>query len=261
MPFCELSDGARIWYEEAGNRSAPPLVFSNSLGTNLAMWDAQVDEAETSFRVIRYDQRGHGRSPVPADAFSMERLGQDVVELLDFLKIDKTDFCGLSMGGMTGIVLARDHPARFGKLALCNTSAHMPPADLWNARIKAVTDNGMEALVDGITERWFTAAFRRDRPDEVERIAEQIRATEPAGYAGCCAAIRDMDLRPTLSAIEADVLILIGDSDPSTPPQDGELIADNIAGARKEIVHAAHLSAVEAPAEFNRAVFSYLRGN
>ncbi|WP_026379675.1 3-oxoadipate enol-lactonase [Afifella pfennigii] len=259
MPYCETSDGERIWWESEGPPDAPPLLFSNSLGTNLAMWDGQVDEAAESYRVIRYDQRGHGRSAAPAGEYTLERLGRDVIELLDALGIVTTRFCGLSMGGMTGIWLLIHHPERFERAALCNTAAHMPPPEMWNERIRAVTEKGMGALVAGVTERWFTPAFRKENPQEVERIAAQIRATEPAGYAGCCAAIRDMDQRAALSRISKPSLVLIGDCDPATTPEQGELLLDNIAGAKKAVLHAAHLSNVEQPQRFNAAVLAFLR--
>jgi len=259
MPYCETSDGEKIWWEAEGSPDNPPLVFSNSLGTNLAMWDGQIDEAAKNFRVIRYDQRGHGRSSAPSGEYTLERLGRDAIELFDCLGIIKTRFCGLSMGGMTAMWLLINYPGRIERAALCNTSAHMPPAEMWNERIRNCTENGMGSMVAGVTERWFTAAFRNDEPEEVERIASQIRATQARGYAGCCAAIRDMDLRSDLKGIGAPVLVVIGDSDPATPPEQGELIADNIPEAKKEVLHAAHLSNVEDPSGFNAAILGFLR--
>ena len=166
MAEFSASDGVTIHYEVEGTQYGPPLVFSNSLGTNLHMWDGQVGEAtELGFRVIRYDQRGHGQSAAPKENYSLARLADDLAELLNTLRIEKTAFCGLSMGGMTGIHLGKRHPPRFTRLALCNTAAFMAPREMWDARIKAVTEGGMEAVVDAVVERWFTPSFRQENPE------------------------------------------------------------------------------------------------
>ena len=255
------SDGVRIHYEIEGREDGPPLLFSNSLGTNLHMWDVQaLVAAGLGFRAIRYDQRGHGASEAPDGDYAMERLGRDVLELLDALKIDRAMFCGLSMGGMTGIWLAMHHPRRFSRLALCNTAVWMPPRDLWDGRIRSVLGGGMEAVVEGVVERWFTPAFRASSTTEVARVREMILATDPHGYVGCCAAIRDMDLRDRLGLIEAPALVLIGAHDPATPPERGQYIVERIPGARKAMIDSAHLSNVEKPADFNRIVLGFLAG-
>lgn len=261
MAELKTSDGAKIHYEIEGTSFGPPLVFSNSLGTNLHMWDGQVAEAlRLGFRVIRYDQRGHGKSDAPKGNYSLARLANDVVDLLDALKIDKTAFCGLSMGGFTGMHLAKRHPPRFTRVALCNTAAWMPPADLWDGRIKSVMEGGMEAVVQAVVERWFTPAFRSENPSEVNRIRAQILSTPPAGYAGCCAAIRDMDERDKLGLIEAPALVVIGAHDPATTPEKGDYIAKRIPGVHKAVLDTAHLSNVERPDEFNRVVLGFLAG-
>jgi 3-oxoadipate enol-lactonase len=261
MAGFSASDGAKIHYEIEGFEYAPPLVFSNSLGTNLHMWDGQAAEAlGLGFRVIRYDQRGHGKSEAPKGSYTLARLADDVAELLDMLRIDRTAFCGLSMGGMTGMHLAKKHPPRFTRLALCNTAAWMPPRDLWEGRIRSVTDGGMEAVVDTVVERWFTPAFRQANPSEVKRIRAQILSTPSAGYIGCCAAIRDMDERDHFGLIEVPTLVLIGAHDPATPPEKGDYIAERIPGAKKHVLDTAHLSNVERPADFNRVVLGFLAG-
>jgi 3-oxoadipate enol-lactonase len=261
MPEITTGDNVRIHYENEGRDDGPPLVFANSLGTNLGMWDAQAAEAAgLGFRVIRYDQRGHGRSDAPAGEYTLERLGADVIDLLDALDIDKTAYCGLSMGGMTGLWLAMNHPRRFSRLALANCAVHMPPRELWDGRITAVTQSGMQAVVDGIVERWFTKAFRESERDEVERVRRMILATDPIGYAGCCAAIRDMDLRDRLGTIESPCLIVIGAHDPATTPAAGQYIVERIPGALKVVLDSAHLSNVERRDDFNRAVLRFLAG-
>lgn len=261
MPNVTTSDGVAINYEAEGREDGTPLVFSNSLGTNLHMWDGQVEAATgLGFRVIRYDQRGHGKSDAPSGDYMLERLGADVIDLLDALKIEQAAWCGLSMGGMTGIWLALNHPRRFTRMAQCNTAVWLPPRDLWDERISAVSAKGMEAVSDGVVERWFTPSFRQDQSTEVNRIRAMILATRSTGYAGCCAAIRDMDMRDFLGTIEAPTLVVIGDQDPATTPERGEYIVQHIPGAQKVVLQAAHLSNVEHPEAFNRAVLRFLTG-
>ncbi len=254
-------DGVVIHYELEGREDGPPLLFSNSLGTNLSLWDNQATEAAgLGFRVIRYDQRGHGSSGAPEGGYKLERLAQDVLDLLDGLDLPRTAFCGLSMGAMTGIWLAMHHPRRFTRLALCNAAVWMPPSELWDTRIKDATEGGMEAIVDAVVERWFSKQFRDSHPDEVERIRAMILSIDPKGYAGCCAAIRDMDLRDRLGLIEAPTLVVIGAHDPATPPERGQYIVERIPGAQKAVLDAAHLSNIEAASEFNRIVLGFLAG-
>jgi 3-oxoadipate enol-lactonase len=261
MAELKTSDGTAIHYEIEGRADGPLLVFSNSLGTNLHMWDGQMAEATgLGFRVVRYDQRGHGKSAVPAGPYKLDRLAQDVIDLLDALKIEKAAYCGLSLGGMTGMHLGKRQSRRFSRIALCNTAAFMPPKDMWDARIKSVTDGGMESVVDAVVERWFTLAFRQKEVKEVKRIRAQILATKPAGYAGCCAAIRDMDERDHFGLIETPTLVLIGARDPATPPEKGDYIAERIPAAQKQVLDAAHLSNVERPEDFNRVVLGFLAG-
>lgn len=262
MPEAKTSDGIGIHYEVEGREDGPSLLFSNSLGTNLHMWDGQVEAATAlGFRVIRYDQRGHGQSGAPRGGYTLDRLGQDVVDLLDALEVEKTAFCGLSMGGMTGIWLARHHPRRFGRMAQCNTAVWMPPRDLWDTRIKSVSEGGMASIVETVVERWFTPRFRRADPGEVKRVGAMILSTKPEGYSGCCAAIRDMDQRDFLGTIEAPTLVVIGAHDVATTPERGEYIAQRIPGARTEVLDAAHLSNIERREDFNRVVLGFLAGD
>jgi 3-oxoadipate enol-lactonase len=262
MPKISTRDGTRIHYRIDGREGGPPLLFSNSLGTNLSMWDAQAAEAAgLGFRVVRYDQRGHGGSDAPAGAYTIAQLGEDALDLLDALHIEGVTFCGLSMGGMTGIWLAMHHPRRIVRAAFCNTAVWMPPRDLWDQRIESVTSGGMQTVVDGVVERWFTADFRATQSADIERVRAMILATDPAGYAGCSAAIRDMDLRDRLGLIEAPVLVLSGEHDPATPPERGQYIVDRIPGAQKAVLPTAHLSNIEAPDEFNRIVLGFIAGD
>jgi 3-oxoadipate enol-lactonase len=254
-------DDVLIHYEIEGRADGPPLIFSNSLGTDLRMWDGQAKEAAgRGFRVIRYDQRGHGKSAAPEGDYTLSRLGEDVIDLLDALEIERAAFCGLSMGGMTGMWLAKHRPRRFSLFALCNTSTRMPPVENWNARIKAVREGGMEAVVDRVLGLWFTPEFAKRAPAEVDRIRSIFLATDPGGYVGCCAAVRDMDERDRLGTIEAPVFVVIGAHDPSTTPEMGQYIVEHIPGAQKAVLDSAHLSNIERPDDFNRIVLGFLAG-
>ena len=261
MPEITASDGTQIHYVAEGREDGPPLLFSNSLGTNLHMWDGQVSEAAArGFRVIRYDQRGHGQSGAPAGDYALERLGRDVIDLLDALQIERTAFCGLSMGGMTGIWLALHHPRRFIRMAQCNTAVWLPPREMWDGRIRTVAAGGMAAIADAVLERWFTPAFRRAEAGEANRVRAMILATDPVGYAGCCAAIRDMDMRDFLGTIEVPTLVVMGAHDPATTPERGEYIVKHVPGAQKAVLQTAHLSNVEGASDFNRVVLGFLSG-
>jgi 3-oxoadipate enol-lactonase len=261
MPTIKASDGTGIHYKVEGRPDGPPIVFSNSLGTNLAMWDRQAEAAAgLGMRVIRYDQRGHGRSAAPAGDYSLERLGQDLLDLLDQLKIERVAYCGLSMGAMTGLWLAVNRRRRFERMALCNCAPHMPPLEMWEQRLKAVAEGGMAAVADGVVARWFTPRFREAAPAEVERIRKMILATDPIGYSGCCTAIRDMDLRRRLGLIEIPTLVVIGANDPATTPAQGDYLVAHIPGAQKAVLDASHLSNIEQPEAFAKAALGFLAG-
>ncbi len=261
MAEVKTGDGVRIHYEIEGRDDGPPLLFSNSLGTNLHMWDEQAKHAVgLGFRVIRYDQRGHGKSAAPEGDYTLKRLADDVVDLLDALDIEKAAFCGLSMGAMTGMHLGKRHPTRFSRLALCNTAAYMPPRENWDLRIKTVNEAGLEAIVDRILGLWFTPEFSERAPTEVDRIRTMFLANESGGYNGCCAAVRDMDERSQLGTIEAPALVVIGAHDPSTTPEAGRYIVQHIPGAQKAVLDSAHLSNIERLEDFNRIVLGFLAG-
>ena len=242
-----------------GPEDAPVLVLSNSLGTALEMWDDQAHVLRGRFRLLRYDTRGHGRSPAPPGPYAIEDLGWDVISLLDRLGIERASFCGLSVGGMTGMWLAAEAAERIERLVLCCTSALLGPKSVWNERIATAREQGMGALVDGVIERWFTPAFRPENPEAVEGMARALRDTDPEGYAGCCAAIRDMDLRDRLPSIEAPTLVVSSAEDPATPPEHGELIRDSVPGARFEVFpRAAHIANVEQPEKIIQLILDHL---
>lgn len=241
-----------------GPEDAPALLLANSLSSNLAMWDAQASALAERFRVVRYDQRGHGRTGAPDGPYSIARLAQDAVGILDALGIARAHFCGMSMGGMTGMRLLTHHRARIDRTVLANTAAHMGPPDLWNARIGGARRGGMAAVADATVARWFTQGFQERAPDAVARVREMILTTPVAGYAGCCSAIRDMDQRETIRTIDAPVLVIVGAHDPATTPDAGGTIHAAIKSSRLVSLDGAHLSNIEQPDAFTRAVIEFL---
>jgi 3-oxoadipate enol-lactonase len=241
-----------------GPSEAPVLVLSNSLGTNRALWDAQMPALTARYRVLRYDTRGHGSSPVTTGPYSIAMLASDVLLLLDALKIERAHFCGLSLGGMTGMWLGIHAAARIDRLVLANTAPRIGAAAIWNARIDAVRKGGMQAIAETVLERWFTAAFRASAPEAVGRVGSMLAATPPEGYAACCAAIRDADLWPGIANIRAPALVIAGTHDAATPPADGRKMAEQIAHARYVELDAAHISNVEAAARFGAELIAFL---
>ena len=246
-------------YHLEGPEDAPVLVLSNSLGTTLGMWDDQAPALRERFRLLRYDIRGHGASSAPPGPYGIADLGRDVLSLLDGLGIERASFCGLSVGGMTGMWVAGEAPGRLDRLVLLCTSALLGPKSLWNERIETARTEGMEALVDGVLERWLTEPFRSGNPGAVEKVAGMLRGTDPGGYAGCCAAIRDMDLRDRLGSIRAPTLVVSAADDPATPPGHGELIAGSVPGSRFEVVpNASHLANIEQPEKITALILDHL---
>lgn len=251
-------DGCRIAYRFDGPEGAPVLLLSNSLGTTMQMWVPQMAAFTARFRVLRYDSRGHGQSDSPAGAYSMDRLGRDAVQLLDALNLETVDFCGLSKGGMIGQWLGVRAPERIRKLILANTSAYMGPPSGWQSRIDGVLANGMAPLAEASIARWFTPDFPSAVPDVAAPIRAMLTACDAAGYAGCCAAIRDMDQRPTTALIQPPTLVIAGARDPSTSVADGRWLADTVKDGRLVEIDAAHLSNVEQPEAFAAAVLDFL---
>lgn len=254
-----VGDGCALACRVEGPEGAPVVLLSPSLGTTMAMWDAQAAVLAGRFRVIRYDPRGHGGSDAPPGAYGLDRLAQDAVELLDGLGVRRATFCGLSMGGMVGQRLGVVAPDRFPRLVLACTSAYMGPPVGWEARIEAVARGGMGALADAVIERWFTPGFRAGNAASVARARAMLLETPPQGYAGCCAALRDMDQRATARLVSAETLVITGVHDRATPPADGLLLADRISDARHLQLDAAHLANVEAQDAFNTALIDFMQ--
>ncbi len=258
MPTAKIN-GANINYELSGPPNAPTLVLSNSLGSNFGMWDAQTPAFAKAYRVLRYDTRGHGQSEVTPSPYTFEQLGRDVLALADSLNIDYFSFCGLSMGGMTGLWLALHAPVRLHKLVLCSTGAKIGTADAWNTRIEAVRKNGTKSIAAATMERWFTASFREREPQTVERIQNTLANTDTEGYIACCEALRDTDLRDQVASISAPTLVISATHDPAAPPSDGKFLAKQMAGARYAELDAAHLSNIEQAEQFTQEVSQFLQ--
>lgn len=258
MPDIKVDDGCIIHAELEGPQSAPVLMLSNSLGTDLHMWDAQAGPLTSHFRLLRYDRRGHGKSDAPKGPYTMERLGRDVLGVLDGLGIQKVDWCGLSMGGMVGMWLGANAANRIDRLILSNTAAHFPDPAVWDARIKMVREVGLLGIVDANMERWFTKGFRERAPQTIAKMREMFVATNVEGYVGCGEAIRDMDHRPLLPRIAAPTLVIAGRHDPATTLEAGEFIQQHIAGARIAVLEAAHISNLEQPQAYADTVLGFL---
>ena len=259
MPIIKADDGHTINVEVEGPANAPVLIMSNSLGTNLHMWDDQAPALSQQFRLVRYDRRGHGKSGVPKGPYTMERLGRDVLAVADALGVKKFNWCGLSMGGMVGQWLGANAADRVEKLILSNTHYYYPDKAPWHERIKFAQDNGLAALAPVQMERWFTKGFRERSPQAIARIVEMFVATELAGFVGCCEAVRDMDFRQSTPRITAPTLVIVGSQDPATPPAAGEDIHKMIKGSKLVALDAAHLSNIEQSKGYLDAMLGFLK--
>jgi 3-oxoadipate enol-lactonase len=260
MAFVQLDDG-EMHYQIDGPVGAPVLVLSNSLGTDLHMWDAQVAAFSKSFRVVRYDTRGHGKSLISQGPYTIERLGQDVLALLDALNIERAHFCGLSMGGLIGQWLGIHANDRLHKLILCNTAAKIGTSETWNQRIAMLEQGnvqGMASLAETAPQRWFTPEFAAEHPDKVKAVTDVLAATSPLGYAACCAAVRDADYLKQVGSITVDTLIICGSHDGVTTVADGHYLQNHIPGSQLSDYYAAHLSSVELEQVFALRVTEFL---
>jgi len=242
-----------------GPEGAPVVVLSNSLGSTWAMWDANLAALEKRFRVVRYDTRGHGSSPVPDGPYSIDDLADDVLALIDRLGVERAHFVGLSLGGMTGMRLAAREPDRVARLVVLCTGARLEPSSAWTDRAATVRAEGTVAVAPAVVQRWFTPAFLEANPS-VRKESEQMVADTPAeGYAGCCEAIASMDLRPDLPRIGAPTLAIAGADDPATPPPHLEAIAAAVQDGRLMVVpDAAHLANAQQPGTITPAIIEHL---
>jgi 3-oxoadipate enol-lactonase len=259
MRYLHAGDGCKIAYRLDGPNDLPVLVLSNSIATNLHMWDGQVDELCRSFRVLRYDTRGHGASDAPSGPYSLDRLGRDVVELLDALEIERVSFCGLSLGGFVGQWLGVHAPERLDRLVLSNTSPYLGPPPQWDELIKTVLlSQDMTPFADMFMADWFPPAMFARSGDVVDAFREMVLATSAQGLAGCFAVVRDTDLRRTNSLIHAPTLVIGGVDDTVTLASHSETIAQTIPGAALVLLPGVHMLNVERPIEFLAAITDFL---
>ena len=244
-----------------GPEGAPPVMLSNSLATSLAMWDPQVEDLATSFRVVRYDQRGHGGTDAPAGRYTFATLVADAVGIMDALGIARAHFCGLSMGGATALGLTELHPGRVDRVVVCSTPAMSTPASTqqWEERIRTAADGGMEALVEPTVARWFPPEIQALRPPHVDAVRAMIRATPRNGFIGCAAALADHDYNSAVSTVTHKVLFVAGAKDGANPAAMKDMHG-RLKGSRYlEIADAGHICNLDRPAAFTGAVRQFLQ--
>ena len=258
MPFSTINN-RRLFYRLEGREDSPVLVLSHSIGADQGMWAPQVPDLLSHFRVLRYDICGHGASDAPKGDYSIEDLGREVLGLADALKISEFAFCGLSLGGAIGQWLGIHAADRVSRLVLANTSPQFGPRANWDARRKAVLDGGMAAVIDLVMQRFFTPETLTRGDAYAQSVRSVILGTDPIGYAGCCAALRDMDHTQLLRQIRVPTLVIVGDRDVATPGSGhGEILAREIPKAQALHLPAAHMSNLERPRSFTAALFNFL---
>jgi 3-oxoadipate enol-lactonase len=244
-----------------GPADAPVLVLGNSMGTTRAVWEPQLPLLRPHFRLLRFEFPGHGGSPAPPGPYTVGELGAAVLDLLDAHRIGRASYCGISLGGMVGMWLAASAPDRVAALAVCCTSAYLPPASFWAGRAQQARAGGTGSIAEQVVSRWFTPEFAAREPDLRASFVAGLAQVAAEGYAGCSEAIAAMDLRPSLPAITAPTLVIAGADDPATPPWHGAVIASAIPGARLAVVRgAAHLASVSAPGQVGCALLGFLLG-
>jgi 3-oxoadipate enol-lactonase len=254
-----MPEPVRLHHESSGPADAPVLLLGGSLGTTTAMWDTQAPLADR-LRTIRYDHRGHGRSPAPPGPYEIADLGRDVLALMDDLGLERASHGGVSLGGMVGMWLAANAPERVERLILICTSAHMPPASAWADRAATVRRaGGTEPIADAVVDRWLTPGYAAAHPEVREQLRDMLLGAPAEGYAACCDAIERMDLRPLLGRIEAPTLVISGADDEAAPPEHQQRIAQAVPRARHEVVApAAHIATVERSDEVNTLMLEHL---
>lgn len=247
-----------IEYRLDGPEQAPLLVLSNSLGTTYDMWEPQREAFCEHFRVLRYNQRGHGNTPAPDTTLTLAVLGQDVIRLLDHLDIEKAYFCGISMGGLTGQWLNRFVPERLKAVVIANTSARIGQEESWKQRAETVRAHGLSAIAESSPSRWFTREFQQQLPEKIAPLIKQLAAGNPTGYAACCDALAAADLRREIPQMQRPMLVIAGEADPVTTVADGEFLVSQAPDAKLLTLPASHLSNIACPQAFNQGVISFL---
>lgn len=254
----QTGDGCRIAYKIDGSAENPPLILSGSLATDLSMWDEVVGLLAKEFRVVRYDLRGHGGSSVPSGAYSVARLGHDVLALLDHLELDRVNFCGTSIGGFIGQWLGIVSPDRLNRLILSNTSSCVGPPSVWDERISQTLSSTIDDTANVLLDGWFTEAMFNERPATIRHYRDMIRRTSPQGIVACFAAVRDADFRRTVSAIPTPTLVIGGNDDNPTLPAHSEAIAAAVQGAQLRFLPGIHMLVAEHPEMYVKLVIDFL---
>jgi 3-oxoadipate enol-lactonase len=249
---------ATISYEVDGDPAAPPLLLINSIGSTREMWARQMPAFTTGYRVIRYDARGHGASAVPRGPYTLDQLGTDALAILDDLGAETVHVCGISLGGVTAQWLGLRAPSRVRSLVLANTAARIGTVESWTERIDVVHQQGMSAVADLAMPRWFSPAFHARDPETVHAFRAMVQQCPADGYLGCCAALRDADLRAEIPHLSAPTLLIASTGDAATPPEGLEFIRERVKGAKLVTLDSAHLSNVERAEEFSAAVLDFL---
>jgi 3-oxoadipate enol-lactonase len=251
--------GCQLAYREDGPANGPVIILSNSLMSNLSMWDSNIGSLTDQYRVIRYDTRGHGQSEVTPGPYSISMLAEDLVGLMDALHISKAHLVGLSMGGMICQYVGANFPDRVLSLSLCDTASEMPPRSLWEERFALCAKEGIAGLVEGTIKRWFVADFIKQSPLEIDKVKEMIMTTPQNGYINCASAVRDMAQTTMLLKITAPTLILVGRDDPACTVNQAIVLQRMITHATMKIIDdAAHLSNIEKPEEFNQSIRQFI---
>jgi len=251
------NDGCKIHYRYYSKLNKPTVILSNSLGTTMAMWEPQLAILKEHFSVLLYDMRGHGLSTVMPGGYSLDRLGSDVVELLDHLELEKVYFCGLSIGGMLGQWLSVVHPQRLHSLVLANTSAYAGPADFWRERLNGIEDEGLQSTWPMVRQRWVSDSFSERNPNRVAMLKKMFEQMNQQGYVSTCAAVRDMDLTNVARLNTLPTLIIAGQHDIASPLSKSEYLLSQYKNAELIILDAGHLSNIEQEEKFTQAIVEF----
>ncbi|RQH09134.1 3-oxoadipate enol-lactonase [Paraburkholderia dinghuensis] len=259
MPYAAVN-GTKLFYRIDGvaNVTAPWLVLSNSLGSDVSMWTPQLAAFSKHFRVLRYDTRGHGHSDVPPGPYTIAQLTLDVIGLFDHLGIERAHFVGLSMGGLTGVGLGARFASRIDRLVLCNTAAKIGSPEVWEPRAARARNEGMLALADSVLSRWYTTQFVERNPLVLAQVRDVFVHTDAEGYASNCDALNATDLRGEAGSIAAPTLVISGAHDLAATPAQGRELAESVLGARYVELDAAHISNVELAGAFTQTVVDFL---
>lgn len=248
----------RLNYQTFGNQSKPALVFSNSLGANYTMWQAQIDALQDEFYLICYDTRGHGASNTPKGEWQIADLADDVLGLLSHLNISKANFCGVSMGGLLGQYLAIYHGDTFGHIIVSNTAAKIGQSQAWLDRIALIKDKGLQPIAETAARRWFTDEFIQDNPSLIDKLSQELAVGSSDGYAKCCAILANTDLRTDIAKATVPMLVVAGEHDPVTTVADGKYIVNTVPQAQLATIDASHIANIEQADDFNRLVRQFL---